>query len=234
MSENAILEAKNLTKTFGTVRALDDVSFRLAPGHIVGLLGPNGSGKTTLIKTICGLLTPTSGGILVDGQKPDVLTKRMVSYLPDQTYLNETMTPEQTIRMFQDFYPDFSPGRAVQMMEQLGVARSRPIRTLSKGNKEKVQLILVMSRRARLFVLDEPIGGVDPATRDYILRTILNNYEEDATILISTHLVSDVEQILDEVLMLNQGRLVMQAEVDDIRQERGMSVDETFREIFQW
>lgn len=234
MAEHVILEAKNLSKSFGKVQALDDVSFTLAPGHIVGLLGPNGSGKTTLIKSIVGLLTPTSGEILIGGQKPDVFTKSIVSYLPDSTYLNESMTPRETIRMFSDFYKDFSPERAEHMMMQLEVAPNRPIRNLSKGNKEKVQLILVMSRRAKLYVLDEPIGGVDPATRDYILKTILSNYEEDATILISTHLVSDVEQILDEVLMLNNGKLVLQAEVDEIREKQGKSVDETFREIFKW
>lgn len=234
INNDTLVEVKGLSKDFGRAQALDNLSFTLAPGHIVGLLGPNGSGKTTLIKLLAGLLTPTEGSIRIMGSAPGTFTKSVVSYLPDTTYLNENMTADGTIGFFESFYTDFDPARARQMMDLLGVDRTRPIKTLSKGTKEKVQLILVMSRRAKLFLLDEPIGGVDPATRDYILQTIIQNYEEDATILISTHLISDIETILDEVLILKDGRLVKQAQVDVLREENGMSVDELFREAFKW
>ena len=228
-----LLKCEDLTKKFGKDTALDNISFSLDPGHIVGLLGPNGAGKTTLIKMAAGLLTPTSGAILIDGDAPGVYSKGIVSYLPERTYLNESMTPDQTIKFFSDFYEDFDPERAGEMMESLNVNRTKPVKNLSKGTKEKLQLILVMSRNARLYLLDEPIGGVDPAARDYILNTILQNYEEDATVIISTHLIADVEQILDEVLFLQDGKLILQESVDTIREERGLSVDETFREVFR-
>lgn len=232
-SEADLLQCRELSKKYGKDNALEDVSFTLTPGKIVGLLGPNGAGKTTLIKLTAGLLTPTSGLVEIDGESPNAYTKGLVSYLPERTYLNENMTPDQAILFFFDFYDDFDSNRAREMMDSLNIDRTKPIKNLSKGTKEKVQLILVMSRRARLFLLDEPIGGVDPAARDYILNTIIQNYEENATVVISTHLIADVEQILDEVLFLNNGKLVLQEDVDTLREERGMSVDETFREVFK-
>lgn len=228
-----LLQCENLTKKYGKDTALDEISFTLNPGKIVGLLGPNGAGKTTLIKLAAGLLTPTSGSVTIDGNTPGVYSKGIVSYLPERTYLNENMTPDQTIKFFSEFYEDFDIQRAQLMMDSLNVDRTKPVKNLSKGTKEKVQLILVMSRKARLFLLDEPIGGVDPAARDYILNTIIQNYEENATIVISTHLIADVEQILDEVLFLQDGKLILQESVDTLREERGMSVDETFREVFR-
>lgn len=228
-----LLQCENLTKKYGKDTALDEISFTLNPGKIVGLLGPNGAGKTTLIKLAAGLLTPTSGSVTIDGNTPGVYSKGIVSYLPERTYLNENMTPDQTIKFFSEFYEDFDIQRAQLMMDSLNVDRTKPVKNLSKGTKEKVQLILVMSRKARLFLLDEPIGGVDPAARDYILNTIIQNYEENATIVISTHLIADVEQILDEVLFIQNGKLVLQESVDTLREERGMSVDETFREVFK-
>ena len=228
-----LLQCENLTKKYGKDTALDEISFTLNPGKIVGLLGPNGAGKTTLIKLAAGLLTPTSGSVTIDGNTPGVYSKGIVSYLPERTYLNESMTPDQTIKFFSEFYEDFDIQRAQLMMDSLNVDRTKPVKNLSKGTKEKVQLILVMSRKARLFLLDEPIGGVDPAARDYILNTIIQNYEENATIVISTHLIADVEQILDEVLFIQNGKLVLQESVDTLREERGMSVDETFREVFK-
>lgn len=228
-----LLKCEDLTKKYGKDTALDEISFTLNPGKIVGLLGPNGAGKTTLIKLAAGLLTPTSGSVTIDGNTPGVYSKGIVSYLPERTYLNENMTPDQTIKFFSEFYEDFDIQRAQLMMDSLNVDRTKPVKNLSKGTKEKVQLILVMSRKARLFLLDEPIGGVDPAARDYILNTIIQNYEENATIVISTHLIADVEQILDEVLFIQNGKLVLQESVDTLREERGMSVDETFREVFK-
>ena len=228
-----LLQCENLTKKYGKDTALDEISFTLNPGKIVGLLGPNGAGKTTLIKLAAGLLPPTSGSVTIDGNTPGVYSKGIVSYLPERTYLNENMTPDQTIKFFSEFYEDFDIQRAQLMMDSLNVDRTKPVKNLSKGTKEKVQLILVMSRKARLFLLDEPIGGVEPAARDYILNTIIQNYEENATIVISTHLIADVEQILDEVLFIQNGKLVLQESVDTLREERGMSVDETFREVFK-
>jgi len=232
MSE--ILRCENVTKTFGSVTALDNVSLTLESGKIVGLLGPNGSGKTTLIKLINGLLTPNFGRLLVDGDEPGVVTKTKVAYLPDNIYLNGWMTIRQIVEYFEDFYEDFSPACAYEMLDRLGISPEKKLKTLSKGNKEKVCLILVMSRRARLYVLDEPIAGVDPAARDYVISTIINNYNPEATVLISTHLISDIEQILDEVLFIRNGHLVLHKSVEDIRAEEGKSVDELFREVFRW
>lgn len=232
MSE--ILRCENVTKTFGSVTALDNVSLTLESGKIVGLLGPNGSGKTTLIKLINGLLTPNFGRLLVDGDEPGVVTKTKVAYLPDNIYLNGWMTIRQIVEYFEDFYEDFSPACAYEMLDRLGISPEKRLKTLSKGNKEKVCLILVMSRRARLYVLDEPIAGVDPAARDYVISTIINNYNPEATVLISTHLISDIEQILDEVLFIRNGHLVLHKSVEDIRAEEGKSVDELFREVFRW
>ena len=229
----SILECRGLSKHFGTVRALDNVDLAIEPGHIVGLLGPNGSGKTTLIKLANGLLTPTSGSITIGGIAPSPQTKAVVSYLPERIALPEWMTTEQAMDYYQDFYADFRRETAKAMIQNLGLNEKMRIKAMSKGTKEKLQLILTMSRDARLFLLDEPIGGVDPATRDYILRTIIGNYNENASIIISTHLISDVEQVLDEVLFLQNGRIVLHDTVDAIRNEKGTSVDALFREVFR-
>lgn len=232
MSE--LLRCDRVTKTFGATTALNNVSFTLDSGKIVGLLGPNGSGKTTLIKLINGLLTPNSGNILIEGELPGPTTKAKVAYLPDSIYLNTWMTVQQIVEYFADFYEDFLPERAYEMLERLDISPKRRLKTLSKGNKEKVCLILVMSRQAKLYVLDEPIAGVDPAARDYVISTIINNYNPEATVLISTHLISDIEQVLDEVLFIRNGDLVLHKTVDEIREENGMSVDGLFREVFRW
>ena len=229
-----ILECNQLSKSYGKVPALDGVSFAIEPGRIVGLLGPNGSGKTTLIKLANGLLQPTSGSIKVAGMAPGPDTKALVSYLPDADWLPDWMQVEQLVGMFTDFYVDFDPTKAFEMLDALHIARTAKLRTLSKGNKEKVQLILAMSRAARLYLLDEPIGGVDPATRDYIIHTILSNYNENASLVISTHLIADVENVLDDVIFINKGRILLQQSVDQIRQEKGCSVDELFREVFRY
>ena len=228
-----ILECRDLCKRYGSVQALDHINLRLEPGRIVGLLGPNGSGKTTLIKMANGLLTWERGDLLIDGMVPGAATKSIVSYLPERTYLSDWMTAAQTIDFFEDFYPDFRRDRAEDMLLRLNVPLDRKIRQLSKGTREKVQLILVMSRKAKLYLLDEPIGGVDPATRDYILSTIIGNYDPEATVLISTHLIADVEQVLDEVVFISQGQIVLQKSVDEIREEQGKSVDQLFREVFR-
>ncbi|NCB04424.1 MAG: ABC transporter ATP-binding protein [Clostridia bacterium] len=228
-----VLQCTGLTKNYGAFRALDGLSFSLPEGRIVGLLGPNGSGKTTFIKIAAGLLTPGTGTVTIDGKVPGPETKGIVSYLPERTYLSEWMTAEQVIRFFADFYPDFDAQRAREMMQRLGVRLDARIKSMSKGTKEKVQLILVMSRRARLYLLDEPIGGVDPAARDYILNTIIGNYAENATVIISTHLIADVEKVLDEVIFLSNGKAIFQGTVDDIREREGKSVDALFREVFK-
>ena len=232
MSE--LLRCVNLTKQYGKTTALNGVSFGLESGKIVGILGPNGSGKTTLIKIINGLLTPTSGAVYIDGELPGPSTKAKVAYLPDNIYLNTWMTVEQIVSYFADFYADFSSERAYEMLARLGISPQQRLKALSKSNKEKVCLILVMSRQAKLYVLDEPIAGVDPAARDYVISTIINNYNPEATVLISTHLIADIEQILDEVLFIRDGYLVLQKSVEDIRAEEGMSVDSLFREVFRW
>ena len=228
-----ILECKGLSKRFGSMFALDGVSFALEPGRIVGLLGPNGSGKTTLIKLANDLLVPTSGEILIDGMTPGVETKKIVSYLPDRVYFEDRMLVRDCADMFSDFYEDFDPAKATSMLASLGVPLDAKFKTLSKGTKEKVQLAFVMSRAAKLYLLDEPIGGVDPAARDYILNTILRNYTEDATVLISTHLIYDIEKILDDIIFLSYGRVVRTQSVEEIREEEGKSVDELFREVFR-
>ena len=231
---NPILECRNLSKKYGNhFYALNDLTLSLDSGQIVGLLGPNGSGKSTLIKLINGLLNPSSGEVLIDGKAPGVDTKKIVSYLPERTYLDESMKVRDIIRFFADFYDNFITDRAYQMLSDLEISADARLRTLSKGTKEKVQLILVMSRDAKLYILDEPIGGVDPAARDYILHTILANYNEESTILLSTHLIHDIENILDRVVFLKEGRLAMNAPVDDIRMEQGRSVDTLFREVFR-
>ena len=229
----SILECRGLTKKYGAKTVLNDVSFAVEPGRIVGLLGPNGSGKTTLIKLANGLLTPNGGEILIDGKKPSRATKAIVSYLPDRNILPEWMTIRQALDYYGDFYADFRRQTADDMLARLGLDDKQRIKTLSKGMREKTQLILTMSRKAKLYLLDEPIGGVDPATRDYILRTIITNYSEDAAVIISTHLIADVEQVLDEVIFLREGCVMLQEKVETIRDEKGKSVDELFREVFR-
>lgn len=232
MSE--IVRCEHVTKRFGDKYALNDLSLTVDSGKIVGLLGPNGAGKTTLIKILNGLLTPTEGEVLIDGMKPGVQTKSMISYLPDVEYLYHWMTVEQIVSLFRDFYKDFREELAYEMLNRLGIERKAKLKTLSKGNKEKMSLILVMSRNARLYVLDEPIAGVDPATRDYIIGTIINNYNPESSVLISTHLISDIESVLDDVIFIREGRCVLQSTVDDIRGQYGKSVDDLFREVFAW
>ena len=229
-----LLKCVNLSKSYGRLDALDGINLSIESGKIIGLLGPNGSGKTTLIKLINGLLTPTRGELYINGNKPGVETKKIVSYLPDNNFLNSWMTAEQIIELFTEFYEDFRPNLAYGMLEKLGVAKDMRLKNLSKGNKEKVCLILIMSRNAKLYVLDEPIAAVDPATRDYIVSTIINNYNPDASVIISTHLIADIEPALDEAIFINQGRIVLHKTVDEIREENGKSVDELFREVFRW
>ena len=229
----AVLECKALTKNYGHVAALDGVDFAVEPGRIVGLLGPNGSGKTTLIKLANGLLTPTGGEILVCGMAPGKETHALVSYLPERTSIPTWMTTTQLLDFYQDFYADFRRDAAEEMLQHLNIQPRQRVKQMSKGTREKVQLIMVMSRAAKLYLLDEPIGGVDPATRDYILSTIIGNYNPEAAVVISTHLIADVEKVLDEVIFINQGHVVLQSSVDEIREEKGMSVDELFREVFK-
>ena len=229
----AILECKGLSKRFGRIQALEDINLSIEPGRVVGLLGPNGSGKTTLIKLANGLLTPTSGEILIDGRAPGKESKALVSYLPDKEYLPDWMSARQLMDFFADFYADFDRERAGEMLTRLGIDESLRIKQMSKGTREKVQLILVMSRQAKLYLLDEPIGGVDPATRDYILDTIIRNYNPSAAVVISTHLIADVEQVLDDVIFIQNGHVALQSSVDEIREEKGKSVDAYFREVFK-
>lgn len=230
---STLLECKELTKNFGTKTAIDNINLTIESGHIIGLLGPNGSGKTTLIKIINGLLTPTSGSLYITENPVGPESKKIVSYLPDHTYLNMNQKVKDIIVFFKDFYEDFDEDRAYDMLEKLNINPNDRLKTMSKGTKEKVQLILVMSRRAKLYVLDEPIAGVDPAARDYILNVILSNYEPDATILISTHLIADVENILDEVIFIQNGQIRLTSSVDDIRINQGKSVDALFREVYR-
>ena len=228
-----ILTCESLTKCYGAKTALDSMDLHIGLGKIVGLLGPNGSGKTTLIKLANGLLQPTGGSIRIAGMKPGVESKAIVSYLPDADWLPDWMRVEQLVELFCDFDKDFDPARANEMLAKLDLQPKAALKTLSKGNKEKVQLILAMSRNARLYLLDEPIGGVDPAARDYILHTILSNYSKDATVLISTHLIEDIEPVLDEAVFLKEGKVFAHRAVDDIRENEGMSVDAYFREVFK-
>ena len=229
-----VLTCEKLTKVYGKEKtALDGIDLELDFGRIVGLLGPNGSGKTTLLKLANGLLQPTEGRIRIAGMAPGPETKELVSYLPDAEWLPDWMQVGELVQMFQDFYPDFDPAKAREMLDRLGIAPKARLKTLSKGNKEKVQLVLAMSRNARLYLLDEPIGGVDPAARDYILNTIISNYRKDATVVISTHLIEDIEPVLDEAVFLKDGRIFAHRAVDDIRETEGKSVDAYFREVFK-
>ncbi len=229
----SVFTCSNLRKNYGRLIALDDVSFSIEPGRIVGLLGPNGSGKSTLMKLANGLLSPSSGELEICGNKPSTESHAIVSYLPERASLPTWMSAKQLMDFYEDFYSDFRRDAAEQMLEHLGIAQNQRIKQMSKGTREKVQLIMVMSRAAKLYLLDEPIGGVDPATRDYILSTIISNYSPDASVLISTHLIADVEKVLDDVIFIDKGRIVLQSSVDAVREEKGMSVDELFREVFR-
>ena len=229
----AVLTCDHLTKQYGRTTALEDLTFSIEPGRIVGLLGPNGSGKTTLIKLANGLLTPSSGSLTVCGLTPGKESHALVSYLPERMAIPAWMSAGQLLDFYGDFYQDFRRDAAEEMLAHLNIPAGQRIKQMSKGTREKVQLIVVMSRAAKLYLLDEPIGGVDPATRDYILSTIIGNYNPEAAVVISTHLIADVEKVLDEVLFISQGRLVLQSTVDDIREEKGMSVDALFREVFK-
>ena len=228
-----VLACNELTKKYGTLTALDNVSFNVERGKIVGLLGPNGSGKTTLIKIANGLLTATGGEILICGEKPGVETKRRTAYLSDCLSLPQWLSVGELAEFYADFFENFNTQKAKQMMESLNLDPDKKLKTLSKGTKEKVQLVLTMSRDADLYLLDEPMGGVDPATRDYILNTIISNYSENSSVIISTHLISDVESILDEVVFINEGKIVLTDSADNIRENRNMSVDALFREVFK-
>jgi len=229
----AVLQANHVTMRYHQTVALDDLCLELPQGKIIGLLGPNGSGKTTFIKLAAGLLTAKSGSIAICGAPVGPETKALVSYLPDRPYFSRQRKIRELLDLFQDFYADFDRSRAEEMLAALGISLEVRFRTLSKGNQEKVQLVLVMSRRAKLYLLDEPIGGVDPAARDYILNTIITNYDPEASVLISTHLISDVERVLDEFIFLHNGKIIRSGNADEVREETGRSLDELFREVFR-
>ncbi len=228
-----LVEFKNVDKCYGRKKALDNVSINIEKGKIYGLLGPNGSGKTTMIKLINNLLTPSSGEVLVKGLNPGIESKKIVSYLPERTYFDVNMKVTELLEYFSDFYDDFDREKALKLLKKLDIEPTDKLKTLSKGTKEKVQLIIVMSRKADLYILDEPIGGVDPASRDYILETILNNFNEGASIIISTHLISDIEKILDDVIFINKGKIVLNESAEEIRTNKNTTIDALFREEFK-
>ena len=233
MRTGKLVECYDVSKAFSGKLALDRVNLSVGRGKVIGLLGPNGSGKTTLIKLMNGLIRPTKGDIYIDGKKPGVYTKSIVSYLPDRTYFADWMTTRDMVNMFSEFYDDFDRYKAEKMCASLNISMGDRIKTMSKGTKEKVQLILVMSRKADLYLLDEPIARVDPAARDYILTTIINNYNEEGTVVISTHLISDIERILDEVIFIRDGKMVRHESVDDIKEKEGKSIDDVFKDTFR-
>lgn len=228
-----LVECKDVCKSYGNKQVLDHVSFTIEPGKIIGLLGPNGSGKSTIIKSMNQLLVPDSGEILVKGKQLGIESKKVISYLPERSYLNFNIKVKELIDFFEDFYEDFDRKKAESLVEKLKINLNDKLKTMSKGTKEKVQLIMVMSRKADLYILDEPIGGVDPAARDYILSTILSNFNEGASILISTHLIADIEKILDEVIFLSDGKVLLQQSADELRNEKQQSIDSVFREVFK-
>lgn len=228
-----ILEIENLTKKYSTKNVLDDISLNIDSGKIVGLLGPNGCGKTTLLKILSGLLTKTTGEIHIDGKEIGIKTKAIVSFLPDKPYFANWMKVHDILAFFADFYRDFDMKRATEMLELLKIGINDKIKAMSKGTKEKLNLVLVMSRNAKLYLLDEPIGSVDPAARDYILKTIIANFSEDSSVIITTHHIADVEKILDDVIFLNSGKITLYSSVEDLREEKGKSVDEIFRETYR-
>lgn len=233
MSTSSLLRLEHVQKNYGKTEALSGVNLDIQPGRIVGLLGPNGSGKTTIIKLINSLLQPTSGQVLINGEKPSPKTKKVVSYLPDTTYLGDNMKIKEVFAMFKDFYSDFDEEKANHLLEDLNLDEKSRLKNLSKGNKEKVQLILVMSRKADLYVLDEPIGGVDPAARDYILKTIIQNRSENSSVLISTHLISDIEDILDDVIFIKDGEILLQEDANELRRKHDNTIDHIFRDQFR-
>lgn len=228
-----LLECQNLYKDYGNKKVLKDVNIIIPKGKIIGLLGSNGSGKTTLIKLINDLITPTSGKILINGEQPGINSKKIISYLPERTYLNMNMKVKEIIEYFKDFYDNFDKDKAYELLHKLNINPNSKLKTMSKGTKEKVQLILVMSRKADLYILDEPIGGVDPAARDYILDTILKNFNKDASIIISTHLIADIERILDDVMFISDGKIILYEEADKLRNKENKSIDMIFREMFK-
>lgn len=232
MSQN-IAEFNDVYKKYGKKQVLEEFNLNIPKGKIVGLLGPNGSGKTTMIKLLNGLTQCDKGNVFINGLKPSVKTKEIVSYLPDRNYLNEDMTVKELLKLFSDFYKDFDINKAKEMIKNLNLEENEKIKSMSKGNKEKVGLILVMSRNAKLYILDEPIGGVDPASRAYIIKTILKNFNEDSTLLIATHLINEIENICDEVIIISKGEILLKGNVDEIREEKGMSIDTLFREEFK-
>ena len=231
--EKTLIKCEDLFKAYGGNNALNGIGLEIGSGRIVGLLGPNGSGKTTLIKILCGLLRQSSGSVMIDGHEPGVHTKSVISYLPDKMYFAEWMRVSDMLDLFQDFYADFDRKKAEAMCVALGIQMNQRIKAMSKGTKEKMQLVLVMSRKAMVYLLDEPIAGVDPAARDFILNTILSNYNEDGTVVISTHLITDIERVLDEVVFLQNGLIVRHDTVDNIRTQEGKSVDAVFRDVFR-
>ena len=228
-----LLECKNLCKEFDKKTILQDINLKIPRGKIIGLLGKNGAGKSTLIKLINDLLTSTSGEILINGENPGVNSKKIIAYLPERTYLNKEMTIKQAINYFDEFYQNFDSDKAIRLLKDLDLDINKKISKMSKGMQEKLQLVLVMSRDAELYILDEPLGGVDPATRDYILDTILSNFSEGASVIISTHLISDVERILDEVIFVDQGKIVLTSSADELRNKENASIDEIFRRYFK-
>ena len=228
-----LLEIKDLNKSFDGKEILKNINLKIPKGRIIGLLGKNGAGKTTLIKLINDLLTPTSGEIFVNGKQVGVESKSVISYLPERTYLNKDMKVSEVIELFKDFYKDFDAKRAVKLLKDLDLDINQKLTKMSKGMQEKVQLVLVMSRNADLYILDEPLGGVDPATRDYILDTILSNFKDGASVIISTHLISDIERILDEVIFIDNGQIILQSDADKLRKKEKGSIDEIFRRMFK-
>jgi len=229
----SLIECSNLCKSFGEKEVLKDINISIPKGKIIGLLGKNGTGKSTLIKLINDLLTPTKGEILINGEKIGVESKKIISYLPERTYLDKSMTVDKVIKYFTEFYDNFDPGTARKLLSDLGLDTRQKLSKMSKGMQEKVQLVLVMSRKAQLYILDEPMGGVDPATRDYILDTILSNFNEGASVIISTHLISDIEKILDEVIFIDNGKIVLKGECDELRVRENGSIDDIFRRMFR-
>ena len=228
-----LLECIHLSKEFDNKKVLNDINFKIPRGKIVGLLGKNGTGKSTLIKLINDLLTPTSGEVLINGKKPGVESKKIISYLPERTYLDKGMCVKDVIQFFEEFYEDFDADKAYELLGKLDLDKDMKLTKMSKGMQEKVQLILVMSRKADLYILDEPLGGVDPATRDYILDTILSNFNEGASVIISTHLIADIERILDEVIFIDKGKIVLTGSADEVRRREKTSIDEVFRRMFK-
>ena len=228
-----LVEFKNVCKSYGKKKVLKDINLTIPRGKIIGLLGKNGTGKSTLIKLLNDLLTPTSGEILINGEKVGVNSKKIISYLPERTYLDKSMTVEKVINYFEDFYDNFDSKKVLKLLKDLDLDVNQKLNKMSKGMQEKVQLVLVMSRKADLYILDEPLGGVDPATRDYILDTILNNFDEGASVIISTHLISDIEKILDEVIFIDKGKIILQDSAEELRKKEKESIDEIFRRMFK-